>query len=675
MIPNNTIAGKVTSNVGDVETVAMSINVDAMPYLMQLLTNLYSDEELACIREYSTNARDAHFDAGTMHLPIEVNTPSPLSPFLSIKDYGVGLNKEDIFNLYSQYGASTKREQRETNGTMGVGSKSALAYTSQFTVVGIKEGVRTMVLVSRDERGIGHMQIMGEDITDEPNGVEIQIPAKRNHSFQEKAEEFFKYWEEGSVLLNGKEPKRNFTPLTDRIYFHDGDEDVIVMGNVAYPLEFYRRISRATNRRVACFVTMNGDDEVVFTPSREALVYDEITTNVLAGLQEEFNAAIKTFIKESIDAANTHKEAFDAYYKMRDIFGSLAGNSFTWKDEAVDVGKYLGWFDEENNWRIRYFMTFHTKRHRYAVDTRVSVNLDALRRSPLVITGFDKGTLSSNYKTRIRQYLNNHRIARNGMSAVVLTSHGSLSLFGQWVEAAVVNTVSWKTLLEETKPPKRERSAPVERDGAYDVMTKDSKTYQQMDLNDGDNIVYYTIADYGRYGIDSTYAEMIFAVEPDVKLVCVGGNRVGKLTRLYSNVREFDAADWRKRYDDSKFAELTDEEIEFLKVRHQYRNDGDWGRQADGSYGYTNYGIDGSKVPEKYLDMLDDVGYARTLRVYHAKHRVPDLGHSESLKAVLDTVPDPVDWTKKYPLANWSDFPKQTVDYINMIYRAKNKEN
>ena len=41
---------------------------------------------------------------------------------------------EDIHSIYSQYGESTKRGTNAQNGMLGLGCKSALTYTNQFTM-------------------------------------------------------------------------------------------------------------------------------------------------------------------------------------------------------------------------------------------------------------------------------------------------------------------------------------------------------------------------------------------------------------------------------------------------------------------------------------------------------------------------------------------------------------
>src|SRR5664279_1326601 len=99
-------------------SVAMSIDPQGMAHIMGVLTNLYSDAPLAVLREYSTNARDAHQAAG-VDRPIEVSLPTALDPTLRVRDFGVGLSEQDILGIYARYGSSTKRGSDEQVGRSG----------------------------------------------------------------------------------------------------------------------------------------------------------------------------------------------------------------------------------------------------------------------------------------------------------------------------------------------------------------------------------------------------------------------------------------------------------------------------------------------------------------------------------------------------------------------------
>ena len=70
------------------------------------------------IREWSTNAIDACISAGvTPHFDVQLPTAS--DPTFAVRDYGTGLAPEDIVGLFSNLGASTKRNSDMYNGTLG----------------------------------------------------------------------------------------------------------------------------------------------------------------------------------------------------------------------------------------------------------------------------------------------------------------------------------------------------------------------------------------------------------------------------------------------------------------------------------------------------------------------------------------------------------------------------
>ena len=83
MIPAKTGIRKSSTFEG--ESIEMSIDQNSLAHIMSVLTNLYSDPEMAVLREYSSNARDSHIASGNPD-PIEVNLPTTLSPFLTIQD-------------------------------------------------------------------------------------------------------------------------------------------------------------------------------------------------------------------------------------------------------------------------------------------------------------------------------------------------------------------------------------------------------------------------------------------------------------------------------------------------------------------------------------------------------------------------------------------------------------
>lgn len=98
------------------------INQDNISHILGILRNsMYSDKILAVCREYMCNAFDAHVASGIGDRPISVQTPSRLYPFFTVRDFGKGLDEEQVFGLFTSYGDSTKRESNEYVGMLGIG--------------------------------------------------------------------------------------------------------------------------------------------------------------------------------------------------------------------------------------------------------------------------------------------------------------------------------------------------------------------------------------------------------------------------------------------------------------------------------------------------------------------------------------------------------------------------
>lgn len=658
MIPNNVKRADVTGTFGDTDDFEMQVDTAAMAHIMGLLTNLYSDEEMACIREYSTNALDAQFDAGVT-TPIEVTTPTRLAPFLRIKDRGVGMNKETIRDVYSQYGKSTKREQVETNGSMGIGGKAALAYATQFTVVGVKDGVKTTVSVSMREDGTGVMQVIDESKTDESNGVEVIIPVKAYNEFQDKAEYFFQFWKKGTVLLNGADPTKDFEKMTDRIYLHDGDEDIIVMGNVPYPIEGGHGISAST-KKVVAFVTMNGDDEVVFTPSREGLIYNGITKNSLMGIREEYTSTLKVHIKSMIENADSHYAA----WKMRNTMIKEYGV------KMVEGVQYKG-LDFPNNLLNMstgvYFRSthWHPGRARNSVNGGMQTGMDTLDQAAMVIVGYAGTGVSSANKARIRQYAREKGItilAGHYGSNIVLTSETTLP-GAPWTDKFPVH--KWKDILAATKSEKVASSGGgFSYEGRYDVYNTSTGGFEVDDVPAGAKVLYYSPADASH---KSNFLDRILEIDPDVVIIEATANRHAKIARLY-DAKPLNPREWYALIGNGQFEALTDDEIESLRIQHIYED-----------YYYTNSRLSGLSHHNafKAVDKIDDLEYAGVIRKYHSKvtKETSYMSYSPKYKALVsawDAEKNTVtSFTERYPLMDWRGNSTATLDYINIMFANK----
>lgn len=287
------------------ENIAMGIRIEDFPHIQTVLTDLYSDPILAVIREYSTNAWDANVEAG-YDGPVEVTLPphhgvhalhgTTSTLTFTVRDYGPGLTPDDIRDIYSMYGRSTKRGSNDVVGMLGLGCKSGLTYALSFTITSVCNGLMTIAAMTKDELGRGQIKILDTAATDRANGTIIQIPVKPEDvaQFHQKAQEFYQYWRPGTVLIDGEEPDRSF--LEDAIWMDENTailkeagKSKIVMGNVAYPFT-----PEGFNHSIITDVWIGN---VAFPPSREALQYNATTNETL----DELMKWVKTYFSRALE--------------------------------------------------------------------------------------------------------------------------------------------------------------------------------------------------------------------------------------------------------------------------------------------------------------------------------------------------------------------------------------
>lgn len=663
IIPNNLSVATVDNRL-DGRKIEMKIDTDATVHLMSLLTALYSDQELACIREYSTNADDAHKDAGQTR-PIEVTTPTSFYPYLRIKDYGIGMDAGTIEDVYSQYGRSTKREQTNTNGSMGIGGKSALAYTNQFSVIGIKDSIKTHVSVSIGVDGAGIMEIVDESLTDEGNGVEIVIPTKRHNEFGEKARAFFQFWPKGTVLLNGADPSKGLTKVSEHIYTVDDshyyNKDVIVMGNVAYPVENGLASGDSIHKygrkvQLAAFVTMNTPDEVIFTPSREGLIYTTQTNRVVAELRTEYRAAVVKRIQDTMTNAKSFGEAYKAYLELERAFAPALLAGINYKGQSMPMG-YVKGVGTDSNARRRATV-WSINQHRYAVSTGSELSYAGLMNT-LIITNYPstKG-VSGTHKAKIKSYIRDNSITNR---TVTLLPDGVVPGLPWTADATVVDWSVIRTI--KLTPATASGYASKSYAGGYDVFDTAVGYYVlNHDLKKTDEIVYYSKArdkDQNKDSeyLDATDRDLILHYLPNAKIVECSKNRHEKLLRLFP--KAITPLEAKEKASKIVIDSLTPVELEQIRIQSVYHLD------------YLN-GID--------YNSIDDPDLKRAVEVYRMKDtagtrafkQISADARASALKKI--GAPAFTNVQSRYPLLTWEI--SKRVDhliYINAKYATLSK--
>lgn len=351
------------------------IHSEDLSHIFSVLRNqMYSDKILAVIREYSTNAYDAHVEAGIKDIPIKISLPNQLFPEFKVRDYGFGLSEKEIQNVYAFYGCSTRRESNDAVGQLGFGSKSAFAYGDNFVITSYHNGMKTIYNAIIDPSNIGKISKMYSEpmVEDEKTGIEITIPVKTSDFlvFENKALNFYKYWEV-SPKISGTNATLTFKPEDSLIKNSDGwfiskdqqynqynNKIIAVMGNVSYPINIdiifeknkgenvVKWISLVKCNNLSMVVKFNiGELEVA--SSRESLQYSQHTIkNIIEKFNKIFDTIVNIFQNEFKNCKNIweakclYQNKFMTYNNPFYGFQDIESFKFEWNGIKISNGKF-----------------------------------------------------------------------------------------------------------------------------------------------------------------------------------------------------------------------------------------------------------------------------------------------------------------------------------------------
>ena len=302
----------IVSNVQSTGNFALKASSKAFQILS---SSLYANKIKAIIRELSCNAVDSHVAAGKQDVPFTVHLPNSIESWFSIRDYGTGLSKEQVLNLYVTYFDSTKSESNDFIGAMGLGSKSPFSYTDNYSVTAIKDGVKGLYTAYIDDAGMPAIALMTECETDEPSGVEVKFSVNNSNDFyrfEREAISVYTYFDLKPEIIG-----RNVV-ISNREYSHEniipgvhltGNYSRAVMGNIAYPIDIPNSsevLSQELQHILSCGVEMHFPIGALdFQASREGLSYIPLTVNAIRDKLQEVSDALKVIIKEEVEKCNS----------------------------------------------------------------------------------------------------------------------------------------------------------------------------------------------------------------------------------------------------------------------------------------------------------------------------------------------------------------------------------
>lgn len=307
--------------IGTFETRAFNIKAGASAFKI-LSDSLYSDKITAIIRELSCNAIDSHVVSGQTQ-QFQLHLPTWNNPIFYIRDFGTGLSKDQIEQIYTTYFESTKNNSNDLIGCLGLGSKTPFSYTSQFAVTSFYNGMKYCYSAFiNDEDGCPSISLFGETPTDEPNGVKIEFAVKNSDfaEFESKANNVFLWFATKPELVGNRISLSTFSdyyyqnginwhlyqkPTT---YYGERSPAYVKMGNIAYPIDATKLSSDfpLISLLQHSFVLDMDIGDVEIAPSREALSYNKKT---VAKLQ----ARIEKFAEEAAADLNKTVSEFEWY--------------------------------------------------------------------------------------------------------------------------------------------------------------------------------------------------------------------------------------------------------------------------------------------------------------------------------------------------------------------------
>ena len=347
---------------------AFTINFDAKMARI-LADGLYSDKVQSVIRELSCNAWDSHVMAGKVDTPFQVHFPTTLEPWFSVQDYGVGLSHQQVLDIYTRYGASTKTESNDVIGQLGLGSKSPFALTDAFDVTARKAGTENHYSMYRNERGMPCVAHLGENATAEQDGVTVKVPvrAEQRREFMDKAREVYKWFPvkpvcQGVDKLDIETFENAYEGTGWRILrrkpntgyrSYSSIRPTALMGMVAYPLDQNNIHGLREDQKAIMMLPIVldfaiGDLEVA--ANREALGYDDRTLNNIKAKLDQLLAELGDHLSQLIASAKTEYEArcrfgnifsfsSDYHYEFSTAFGKrgLHWNGQQIKSSSIEL--------------------------------------------------------------------------------------------------------------------------------------------------------------------------------------------------------------------------------------------------------------------------------------------------------------------------------------------------
>ena len=345
---DNSPQARVKSNVAHREA---KLSENKAVFFSLLSESIYTYGRLAGVREIISNALDATVRAKSSR-PIQIKGPSALQPSFSVRDFGPGLVDQEIDDLYTCLGASSKKEVEDEVGFFGVGALSPFAYVESFNVQSFKDGLVRLYSIFMNEKGVPEVAFINESKTDEPNGLCVSYNVKREDlvAFCNDIDQTLTYIEPDKyiyakkvayykdVIKANKNLVLNFDDkifISAKQYYGSDQKNQLVMGGVCYEFDPAFVGKELFNRYVVTIEAPIG--AVSVQASREKLKLNTKTTAYIKEIVNYIYKNIEAEVQKQVDAADNFWAALNIVERMTIV----KLKDMRWRGHLLEIKSFL----------------------------------------------------------------------------------------------------------------------------------------------------------------------------------------------------------------------------------------------------------------------------------------------------------------------------------------------
>ena len=290
-----------------------------------LADRVYTHKVRAVIREISCNAYDSHVESGNTQ-PFDVHLPTTYEPWFSVRDYGTGIEHEQMLTFYTQAFASTRQKSNQYVGNLGIGRLSCLALVDSFTVTSYVDGIESIYSVYKDANGLPTLSTLSQSPTTEPNGLLVKVSSQSHRvaEFYREARYVYRFFDiipninVSTIKREIDSDLKKYTVTGDGFAVATGYGQLFaVMGNVCY------EIDRSLNpKSLDGYIRFNIGD-LNFDPGREKLSLDDKTKNIVT---KRIGEVYDSIAKLAIDKIRAEPTVFKKAIMQESLYqGNLSG--------------------------------------------------------------------------------------------------------------------------------------------------------------------------------------------------------------------------------------------------------------------------------------------------------------------------------------------------------------